>query len=54
MIAITARFVEFYIVKPGTGITPAFEAVETTWPPSPCFSMRGTMVMMPFNTHLES
>jgi len=42
---ITAAFEALYHVKPGRGLMPAVEAIETKLPPLPFFCMYGTMTL---------
>jgi hypothetical protein len=42
---ITAAFEALYHVKPGLGLMPAVEAIETKLPPLPFFCMYGTMTL---------
>ena len=53
MTAITARLVELYSTMPGRGMIPFLEEVLTTQPSSPCFRIRGRMVLMPLRTDLK-
>ena len=40
---ITAAFEALYHVKPGRGLMPAVEAIDTNEPPLPCFCIYGTI-----------